>query len=92
MKMDIFTDRDLLERKVMESKSREDLEKYLIAGLEAMFKVYRAYNPNGTYLSLTVIGNEESEEGLYYSAKNDYTNEDFDKPLNTYKLVVGEKE
>ena len=92
MKFDTFTERDLLESKVLKTNDREDLEKYILTNMKAIFEAYRAYNPNGTYLIMSIIGHEESEEGLYFSVRNDYTSEDKEIPLNASLTVMGVKE
>lgn len=63
--------------------SREEAEKRILLGLEDIWSDYMAYNPEGTYIQMYVIRNENS---ISFHAGNIYYAADKERPIDLYEL------
>lgn len=68
----------------LETGLREDCEKAIMGKLEEIFEIYKAYNPAGRYLHLSILIDEEGE--TFFSVNNDYVDEDQEKPLTAQEV------
>lgn len=62
--------------------SRKECEDIIIGMMQLIRDVYRAYNPDGNYLSLSITEN--------ISVNNSYYDVDKDKPINVTLFPDGE--
>lgn len=54
---------------------REECEEEIYRFMVEIWKIYKQYNEDGEYLSMTIYGDS-------WSVSNSYYNKDIDKPIN----------
>lgn len=66
------------------TKERNECEDKILNHLKAIRDIYHKYNPNGSYLSMSIIG------GKYITANNAHWDADENFPIDFYE-IDGEK-
>ena len=67
--------------------TREQCEKKIRDLMIQIDKVYQEYNPEGTYLSLCIVGDFARVNNSYYSDDSD----DADHPLDMFYRIKGKR-
>ena len=69
--------------------NKKQCEKLILEKLKEIGDIYLQYNPEGDYLNLFFMKDEDNE--LYFSFNNSYTEKDKSKPINFTRFEKDER-